>query len=140
MRARRWLFGASSLFLLLFLQGSVAGSKILTVASAPPVVIRTMPAAGLFEVDPDLDFLQVEFSKDMLTEQMWSIIKVSGASFPELAGGASFLDDKRTFVLPVSLEPETTYAMWFNSRDNDAFQDVSGNSAVPYFLIFRTGR
>ena len=151
MRVRRWLFGAVPVLTVLALQGTVGAlnptrgaaeqvPKLMTVASAPPVVIRTVPEAGLLDVAPGAAVLKVEFSKDMMTEQMWSVVKVSGASFPELAGGASFMKDKRTFTLPVSLEPETTYAMWFNSKGNNAFRDLSNNPAVPYFLVFRTGR
>ena len=47
---------------------------------------------------------------------------------------------KRTCVLPVKLEPGKTYAIWLNSQKFGNFKDTDGRSAVPYLLVFRTGR
>jgi hypothetical protein len=38
----------------------------------------------------------------------------------------------------VKLEPRKTYAIWLNSGNFGNFKDTSGNSAVPYLLVFET--
>ncbi|MCD4690144.1 hypothetical protein K8S17_01640 [bacterium] len=49
------------------------------------------------------------------------------------------MDDDRTCVLHVALEPEKTYAIWVNTDKFQSFQDPVGHPAVPYLLVFRTG-
>jgi RNA polymerase sigma-70 factor (ECF subfamily) len=54
-------------------------------------------------------------------------------------GDTEYLDDNRTCVLHVALEPEKTYAIWINVDQFQSFQDPEGHPAVPYLLVFRTG-
>jgi RNA polymerase sigma-70 factor (ECF subfamily) len=108
-----------------------------TLASVPPVVVKTVPEAGADEVDPKLGEVKVTFSKLMLDGSMsWSAI--SKESFPPVNGKPKYLADKRTCVLPVKLEPGKTYAIWVNTSKNLNFKDTDGQSAVPYLLVFRT--
>ena len=107
-------------------------------AGFPPVVVRTFPAAGDQNVDPSLTQIRVTFSKDMLTHEMWSWVLASPAPFPKIAGEVHYLKDKRTCVLPVSLEPGKTYGMWINSQEHTSFRDTHQNPAVPYLLTFKT--
>ncbi len=109
----------------------------LSVATAPPVVVETTPRAGATDIDPSVSEVRVIFSKDMMTDNMWSVVKISDETFPTLAGEVGY-QDARTFVIPVALEPESTYALWFNYKQNDAFRDVNGSAAIPYFLVFQT--
>ena len=106
----------------------------------PPVVVKTSPQAGVTGVDPTLGEIRVTFSKTMQTREMWSFVKASADSFPEVAGQPHYLSDERTIVLPVRLEPGRTYAMWINSAQHDAFRDRGHNPAVPYLLVFQTRR
>ncbi len=108
-----------------------------SVDSMPPVVIETFPIAGELKVPPGLLTLKVVFSKDML-EDSWSWVKVSNVDFPEIVGDVQFTD-ARTCVLQVKLEPNRTYAIWFNSEEHRGFRDLNGSSAVPYLLAFETG-
>ena len=105
--------------------------------SYPPVVVKTVPESGANAVDPGLSEIKVTFSKDMLTDQMWSWVKVSGTSFPEITGEVKYIDS-RTCVAPVKLEPGTAYALWINSDDHKNFKDKNHNAAVPYLLFFQT--
>lgn len=109
----------------------------LSVETAPPVVVETAPRAGTLDVDPALGEIRVTFSKDMMTDQMWSVVKISDDTFPKLAGDVHFAD-ARTFVIPVALDPGATYALWLNYKQNDAFRDVNGTPSIPYFLVFQT--
>ena len=108
-----------------------------SLASAPPVVVKTVPEAGADGVDPKLDEIKVTFSKEM-QDGSWSWSTLSKESFPPTTGGPKYLADKRTCVLPVKLEPGKTYAIWVNSEKSDKFKDTGGRSAVPYLLVFKT--
>ncbi len=116
----------------------VAGADPITVDLMPPVVVKTSPPAGTKQVDPSLAELRVTFSKTMLTEEMWSFVKASPDSFPQIAGQPYYLKDRRTIVLPVKLARGRTYAMWINSAEHNSFRDRGSNPAVPYLLVFET--
>jgi RNA polymerase sigma-70 factor (ECF subfamily) len=116
----------------------IQGEKKITVQSMPPVVVKTSPHAGDIAVDPSLKEIRVTFSKEMMTKDMWSWVMISKEAFPQSVGEIRYLDDKRTCVAPVRLEPGKTYAIWFNSADNNAFRDKNNSPAVPYLLVFQT--
>jgi RNA polymerase sigma-70 factor (ECF subfamily) len=68
----------------------------------------------------------------------WSWSTLSQDSFPPLDGKPRYLQDRRTCVLPVKLQPGKTYAIWANSAKFRNFKDSDGRSSVPYLLVFRT--
>ena len=106
----------------------------------PPSVVRTVPLCGDDAVDPSLSEISVTFSKDMkVTGHCWSWCSVQESSFPVLSGDTEYLEDNRTCVLHIALEPEKTYAIWINVDQFQSFQDTEGHPAVPYLLVFRTG-
>jgi RNA polymerase sigma-70 factor (ECF subfamily) len=105
--------------------------------SVPPVVVKTVPAAGAADVDPKLTEIKVTFSKDM-EDGSWSWVTLSAESFPKVDGKPKYLADKRTCVLPVKLEAGKTYAVWVNSEKFENFKDTGGRPAVPYLLVFKT--
>jgi capsular polysaccharide biosynthesis protein len=104
---------------------------------APPVVVETFPESGATNVDPALTELRVTFSKPM-RDRNWSWVKLDDPSCPQINGEPRFLENCRTCVLPVKLEPAKTYASWINADSFRNFQDKAGRPAVPYLLIFET--
>lgn len=108
-----------------------------TVGNAPPVVVSTAPRAGQTDVAPGTSEIRVTFSRPMRNGG-WSWVKLSDASFPKTIGNPHFLDDQHTCVLPVSLEPGKSYAIWLNKPPFENFQDQDGRKAVPYLLVFQT--
>ena len=110
-----------------------------TLESVPPVVVSSVPAAGTADVDPKTTEIKVTFSKNM-KDGTWSWSTLSKESFPEVDGKPKYLDDERTCVLPVKLEPEKTYTIWVNSNKFQNFKDSNGIASVPYLLVFRTGK
>ena len=121
----------------------VAGAQektAITVQEMPPSVVKTVPQAGDTEVDPSLKKITVTFSKDMLTDRMWAVCQISKETFPKTGKNIHYLKDKRTCVVPVTLEPEKTYVLWFNRGKFNSFRDTKNNPAVPYLLVFRTGK
>jgi hypothetical protein len=107
----------------------------------PPVVVGTFPPNGELNVDPSIKEIRVTFSKDMMTEKMWSWVIHTPEVFPKITGEVKYLADGRTNVAQVELDANRTYAIWFNSPDyrHNAFRDLQNNPAVPYLLVFRTG-
>lgn len=114
-----------------------AGAQDVSVESLPPSVIKTVPTCGDAKVPATTTQIKVTFSKDMM-DGSWSFTQISGDSFPEIVGQPKYLADKRTCVLTVQLKPEKTYVLWLNSQKFQNFKDASGNSAVPYLLVFQT--
>ena len=112
-------------------------SEAPTVASMPPVVVETSPRAGAVDVDPDLDEIRVTFSKEM-KDQSWSWSTAWKDSTPEMLSPPRYVDDGRTCVARVKLEPGRTYGYWLNSQNFGNFVDQGGRSAVPYLLVFQT--
>jgi len=111
----------------------------ISVESAPPVIVKTLPQAGAADVDAKTKEIQVTFSKNMMDES-WSWSQLSDESFPKITGKPKYLKDKRTCVVSVKLEPGKTYAIWLNSEKFDNFKDADGRPAVPYLLVFKTAK
>ena len=120
--------------------GNVLAGGEISVQSMPPVVVKTFPQAGDTNVDPTISEVRVTFSKDMMTDNMWSWVIHTEGSFPEIAGDVRYLADGRTCVAPVKLYPGRKYAIWFNSPDytHNAFRDRANKPSVPYLLVFET--
>ena len=110
----------------------------ISVNTMPPVVVNTFPEAGDTSVDPATKEIRVTFSKEMMTQEMWSWVIVSKESFPQIVGDVRYLNDKKTCVAPVKLQAGKTYAIWFNSANYNAFRDKNNNPAIPYLLVFQT--
>ena len=109
-----------------------------SVRTAPPVVVSTVPQSGKTDVDAkSVKELRVTYSKDMKNGS-WSWSTWGEENFPKTTGKPHYQPDKRTCVLPVELQPGKTYAIWLNSQKFGNFQDAGGQSAVPYLLIFET--
>ncbi len=110
----------------------------ITVKIMPPSVVKTVPRAGDTKVDPALKEITVTFSKDMMTKNMWAWCSQSPDTFPKAGKNIRYLNDKRTCVLPVTLEPGKTYVIWINSGKLNSFRDTENNPAPPYLLVFQT--
>jgi Bacterial Ig-like domain len=109
-----------------------------TVASMPPVVVKTEPEAGRMDVDSGTKEIRVTFSKEM-RDGDWSWVQISDQTFPTINGKVRYLADHKTCVLPVKLAANQTYVIWVNDARFNAFQDMDGHKSVPYLLVFQTG-
>jgi hypothetical protein len=117
-----------------------ARAQEITIEAMPPSVVKTIPQSGATGVSAATREIRVTFSKDMLTEQMWSWCMASPETFPEITDPKEikYLADKRTCVLPVKLMPGKTYAIWINTEKNNSFRDTNNKPAVPYLIVFTT--
>ena len=129
----------TKLFLALLLTSaiSIALAEEITLDSARPVVIKSAPEAGSATVDPSTTEIRVIFSKDM-QPGAWSWGMINKESYPGTTESPRYLEDKRTCVLPVKLQPGKTYAVWINTEKLQNFKDTKGMVAVPYLLVFKT--
>jgi hypothetical protein len=116
-----------------------ARSQEITLESAPPVVVKTVPEAGASDIDPATTEIRATFSQPM-QDGSWSWSTASKETFPPTTGKPRYLEDRRTGVLPVKLEPDRTYAIWLNSQRFRNFRGANGQPAVPYLLVFKTRR
>ncbi len=105
--------------------------------SMAPVVVKTFPEAGTKDVTPGVVEIKVIFSKEM-TDGTWSWSTAWQGSAPEVVEKPKYLDDHKTCVLKVKLEPNKTYGWWLNSQNYHGFKDKQGHAAVPYLLTFQT--
>lgn len=126
-----------SLTLITVYMGIKAYSK-LSMESMPPVVIKTYPVSGDFSVDSSITEIRVVFSKEMMTEKMYSLIRITSSTFPKISGDVYYLEDKKTCIIPVELDPGKMYAFWLNKGQWNSFRDANNRPAVPYLLVFRT--
>jgi hypothetical protein len=107
-----------------------------SLASLPPVVVKTVPQAGDAKVDPATTEIRVTFSKRMM-DKSWTW---AGADESWATGEPRYLADHKTCVLPVTLEPGKTYVVWVNSPSFKNFKDARGQSSLPYLLSFETAK
>ncbi|MDA1277970.1 MAG: Ig-like domain-containing protein [Verrucomicrobia bacterium] len=123
--------------LVLFAVGIARGAEP-SIKSLPPSVIKTVPECGNTNVDAATTTqIKVTFSKGMM-DGSWSWSQISDETFPQLIGKPRYLDDKKTCVVDVKLQPKKTYVIWLNTQKFGNFKDTDGTSAVPYLLVFQT--
>lgn len=114
----------------------VTWAEEVTLTSMPPVVVQTIPGVGASAVDPQLREITVKFSQE-IQDGAWSWVRFSPESFPTMAGQPRYLPDKRTCVLPVTLEPGKTYALWVDSEQFTHLKSTTGRAAVRPCWCFR---
>ena len=116
---------------------SLARADEITLEKARPVVIKSVPESGADAVSPDTTEISVTFSKPMKAGS-WSWAMLDKESYPGTNEPPKYLEDKKTCVLPVKLQPGKTYAVWINSEKLAGFKDTKEQPAVPYLLVFKT--
>jgi Big-like domain-containing protein len=134
---RRFIPGIICVALVVAGVAGVIAAEKLSVKTAPPVVVKTFPKAGDDKVNPNIKQIRVTYSKEM-RDKSWSAAQMGDGSFPEVTGDLYYEKDKRTFVMPVKLKPNSTYVVLLNTKRFTNFKDVKGRSAMPYFLVFET--
>ena len=118
---------------------SVQAASGQDIDSMPPVVVKTVPEAGAANVPPGEYEVKVTFSKEM-QDHSWTWSTTWKDSTPEVIGGPRYEADHKTCVLKVKLEADTAYGYWLNSQNFHGFKDAQGHAAVPYLLVFKTGK
>ena len=114
-------------------------ARYTTTAKTIPEIAQEL---GVAATGPSPAISSDRFSKDKMTEKMWSWVVQTPESFPDIAGKVRYLADGGTSVLPVKLQPGRKYAIWINSltSKHSGFRDQDNNPAVPFLLAFETRR
>jgi hypothetical protein len=102
-------------------------------------VISTAPELGAVDVDPGLEEIVITFSQPIMKGRYSFVIHPDLGKNPKVTGDPSF-PDLQTCILPVKLEPGTTYAIGINGPDHKNFVSLADEtlSAEPYVLVFST--
>lgn len=134
MKGHAMSLGVLTALLGISMSGGAVGEEP-SLRNVPPVVVKTSPQAGAAGVPATVKEIRIQFSKPMM-DKSWSVVKISDASFPGIAGKPRYLDDGTTFVLPVQLKSGQSYALWVNQENFQGFRDRDGRPAIPYLLVF----
>ena len=67
----------------------------------------------------------------------WSWVKAFDETFPKMTGKPHFTPDKRTCVLPGSLDPGKAYVIWLNHPPSQHFQNQNGHQPLRTFSSSR---
>jgi|GEM_PF-3279267 len=105
-----------------------------------PKVCETSPRHGEM-VDADrVQEIRVTFSEDMNTDCGWSIVPEGGHIEDwRQALQKTHWQDRRTCIIPIKLQPNQSYVVWFNlGKSYCNFVNAKDNSAIPYLLCFST--
>jgi len=101
-----------------------------------PRIVSTSPAVGATDVDPSITEITVTFDRDMGGGFSWT---GGGPDHPTSAEGKpAFWRDRRTCVLPVTLERGRYYRVGINSTSHQNFQSADGTPAQPSAIYFTT--
>ena len=99
MKTKRWI----ALTTMLVGVARLGLAADLSLETAPPVVVKTVPSAGATDVNPALTEIKVTYSKAM-QDGSWSWSTWGQENYPETTGTPHYLADARTCVLPVKLQ------------------------------------
>jgi beta-lactamase regulating signal transducer with metallopeptidase domain len=102
--------------------------------NAPPVIVSTSPTLGDTEVDPALTEISVTFDRDMAGGMSWT----GGGDYYPKFSSKPFWKDKRTCVMPISLESGRLYRVGINSKSFQNFQSEKGVPVAPNVIAFTT--
>lgn len=102
-----------------------------------PQIVSVEPPNGSTGVDPNIKEIRVTFNVPMGGGMSWT---GGGANFPEIPQGQRihWTDDRKTCIRPVSLKPNWTYRLGFNSPSHKNFQSAGGVPLDPVRYQFST--
>lgn len=113
----------------------IALPRTVAIAEDAPRVAELVPADNASDVAPGLTELRVTFDQEMNTGGF--SFTGGGPHFPKVNGKAHWID-KRTCVLPVSLQPGKRYELGINATSFKNFKSDSGAPVDPVRWTFRT--
>lgn len=107
--------------------------------SAPVIVLRTFPENDAKAVDPKTGAIRVRFSRPVSSKD-YAFVESDLGETPVHTGEPRFEDGNTLCILPIKLQPGTTYALSINSDKIKGFRSSENpNVAVtPYLLRFTT--
>lgn len=115
------------------------GTTLLPSKSAPVIVLRTFPENDAKAVDPQTEFIRVRFSRAVSSKDYAFVESDKGEKIVP-AGEPRFEDGNTLCILPVKLQPGTTYAVGINSYKIGGLRSSEDPdvAVTPYLLSFTT--
>ena len=108
--------------------------------SAPPTVVKTIPARNAQDVPPGPTNIQITFSEPMAKTACFE--RVTTVTFPQLTGKGKWSNDRLTYTAPVILHPNRDYCIginWARHKPKELFKNEAGVPLHPMKLEFHTG-
>jgi hypothetical protein len=105
-------------------------------AERAPKVVEIVPRSGAIDVDPSVTELRVTFDRPM-RDKSWSLCG-RPEFMPVAAGEPSFDAERRTFILPIRLEPGRAYRFSLNDVRSKGFRGEDGLPLQPVPVTFTT--
>jgi len=102
-----------------------------------PRIVSIKPPIGAQDVSPGLTELRVTFNVPMQAGFSWT---GGGPQFPTIPDGKKpfWMEDRKTCVLPVALNPNTSYRLGLNSPSFKNFRSAQGVPLAPVVYTFKT--
>jgi DNA-binding CsgD family transcriptional regulator len=107
-------------------------------SSGPPRVVATSPASGSV-IPPGPFLLSVTFDRPMLAGN-YSFVQTSAETYPQCELRPTLSRDARTYTLRCIALAGRDYEIWFNRPPYMNFKGLDRVPALPFQLLFRTGR
>ena len=101
-----------------------------------PKIVSINPTNGAENVDPTLKQIEVIFDRPM--RQSWALVG-GGPHCPKTTGKSHFEPDRKTWIVPVELQPDWSYDFMLNSDRFQGFQSADGVPLKPIEVHFTTG-
>lgn len=101
-----------------------------------PKVVAVIPANGAADVDPNLQFIIINFDRPM-RDLSWSVVG-GGEHFPQITGKPFYHSERMILSVPVKLKPAWQYEFWLNSERYLGFKSAEGVPLVPVRVWFKT--
>ncbi|MFK8114759.1 MAG: M56 family metallopeptidase [Rubripirellula sp.] len=127
---------ASSTVATITAQDANGGRKANRAKTAYPSIVKTVPAVGATDIKTTLKTIRVTFDRDMSGGMSWT----GGPPLlppPDKSTKPRWID-KRTCVLPVSLERGKFYRLGINSKSFQNFKSADGTPVPPSTIYFAT--
>ncbi|HEY6913564.1 MAG TPA: S41 family peptidase [Paludibacter sp.] len=118
--------------LIFLLIGVNSGLSAQNVADRPRI-IRSVPAFGDCNVDPNLKEIELEFDQDM--KEGYSVMD---GAYKFKITSKPIWKTNRILLLPVTLEPNTFYLNYLNNNNFSNFRNKAGLPLNATYLTFRT--
>jgi len=105
--------------------------------SGPPTIVATNPLIGARDVDPNLTEITITFDRGMAGGFSWT---GGPPLFPAGREGQRphWTEDRRTCILPVTLEQGRYYRVGINSKSHQNFRSSDGVPVRPTAIYFTT--
>jgi len=111
-------------------------NKLAEMKEKGPKVTSTVPSDGDINVDPALQFITVNFDRELSAPGCSFCL--GAKAFPSVEGSPLFENGNKTVKLKVKLKPNTEYEIWLNKDETLGFKGKDNIPLYPVLIKFKT--